>query len=94
MFELSILSLLTVVSASSLSELPLVVELPPQALQKAAMVSKARIVKVRRIRFPFLTFKAFIIQAAYLRHPSLHFPLIHRLPPRRRNNASTRRDAR
>jgi hypothetical protein len=51
MFELSILSLLTVVSVSSLPALTLVFELPPQALQKAAMMSKARIVKVRRIDF-------------------------------------------
>ncbi len=64
MFELSILSLLTVVSVSSLPALPLVFEFPPQALQKAAMVSKDKIVKVRRIDFPFLIIEDFIIQTA------------------------------
>ncbi len=63
MFELSILSLLTVVSLSLLALAP-VFELPPQALQKVAMVSKARIVKVRRIDFPFLIIEDFIIQTA------------------------------
>jgi hypothetical protein len=51
MFELSTLSLLRVVSLSSRPALTLVFELPPQALQKAALASKATIVKVRRIDF-------------------------------------------
>jgi hypothetical protein len=62
MFELSILSLLTLVSVSSLPALTLVFELPPpHALPIAAMVNKARIVKVRRIEFPSPDLQGFVI---------------------------------
>jgi hypothetical protein len=59
MFELSILSLLTVVSVSERPAFTLVLAFPPQALQKAAMVNKARIVRVRRIDSPPRFFKGF-----------------------------------
>jgi hypothetical protein len=61
MFELSILSLLTVVSESSLPVVPLVFELPPQALHDSAALKSSRNVKLRLKVFSSL--KSLLVRA-------------------------------